>query len=143
MYKKPLQTYTRIKNITLPAYYCERDGPIHGSRFKARVVVDGETFEATEYCNSVEEAEHAAAKVALISLALGSIEKDDSRPYKSLLKELAQKEGFGLPKYKTSITCEKDSQIFVSTVEVKGEKYCGPRSRTKKEAQTRAAKVAY
>ncbi|KAK6915570.1 Double-stranded RNA-binding domain, partial [Dillenia turbinata] len=143
MYKNQLQTYTQKKNITLPTYYCERNGPIHASRFKARVVVDGKTFEATEYCNSIKEAEHAAAKVALKSLALDGIKEDDLGLYKNLVQELAQKEGFNLPEYNTSTTGKSHMPVFVSTVKVNGEIYHGPQSKTKKQAEMGAAKVAY
>ncbi|KAK6944186.1 Double-stranded RNA-binding domain, partial [Dillenia turbinata] len=143
MYKNRLQTYAQKKNISFPIYSCEREGPIHASRFKARVIVDGKTFDAAEYCNTVKEAEHAAAKVALNSLAPDGIVEDDLGIYKNLLQELAQKEGFKLPRYSTVTNGEPHMLVFVSTVEIEGCSFRGPQSKTKKQAEMGAAKVAY
>ncbi|KAK6942464.1 Double-stranded RNA-binding domain [Dillenia turbinata] len=121
----------------------EHGGPFHASLFKARVIVDGKTFEATEYYYTVKEAEHAAAKVALKSLVPDGIREDELGIYKNLLQELTQKEGCNLPQYSTFASGEPHMLVFVSTVEVDGKTFQGPQSKTKKEAEMGAAKVAY
>ncbi|KAK1582748.1 hypothetical protein Q3G72_017829 [Acer saccharum] len=69
--------------------------------------------------------------------------KDGSILYKNLLQELAQKKGYALPIYTTNVSGEAHVPTFVSTVEVKGELFTGQRSKTKKQAEMSAAKVAY
>ena len=70
-----------------------------------------------------------------------SIFQDNSGPYKNLLQELVQKEGFSPPVYDTNRSGEGQEAIYVSTVEIrvvfKGH------ARTKKEAEINAAKIAY
>ena len=52
----------------MPLYSSKRDGPPHALRFKATVTIDGYTYESPEFFNTLKKAEHAAAKVALMSL---------------------------------------------------------------------------
>lgn len=68
LYKNQLQNYAQKKNINLPLYSTEREGPPHASRFKCKVTVDGQTFESPQFFPTLKDAEHAAAKVALMSL---------------------------------------------------------------------------
>lgn len=63
--------------------------------------------------------------------------------YKNLLQEMAQKRGLGLPVYSTSQSGEVHAPIFVSIVKVGEETFEGQQSRTKKQAEMSAAKVAY
>lgn len=136
--------YAQKQNIVFPVYSCEREGPPHASRFKCRVTIDGKTYESPEYFSTLKEAEHAAAKVALISLSPDCVQKDDSAFYKNLLQELVQKEGsLHLPTYSTSRSGEAHSPVFVSSVEIEGENFIGEEAKTKKQAETSAAKVAY
>ena len=72
-----------------------------------------------------------------------SIFQDNSGPYKNLLQELVQKEGFSLPVYDTNRSGEVHVPIFVSTVEIEGEVFKGHEGRTKKQAEMNAAKIAY
>lgn len=50
-------------------YSCVREGQPHALRFKGKVTIDGKTFESLEFFHTLREAEHAAAKVALMSLS--------------------------------------------------------------------------
>lgn len=143
LYKNQLQSYTQKKNLPLPMYSCEREGPPHASRFKCKVTIDGQTYESHQFFPTLKEAEHEAAKVALMSLSVDKFQQDDSVLYKNLLQELAQKESYALPVYNTKQSGESHAPIFVSTVEVGGEVFSGQEAKTKKQAETSAAKVAY
>ncbi|KAL3532226.1 hypothetical protein ACH5RR_005747 [Cinchona calisaya] len=142
LYKNRLQHYMQKKNLALPEYSYDFDGPPHARKFRASVMIDGRTFRSPEYYPTLKDAEHAAAKVALESLSLGDIEEDEGL-YKSLLQELAQKEGFNFPSYSTVKTGLSHMPTFVSTVQVGGESYQGRECKTKKQSEMNAAKVAY
>nr|KAJ0225485.1 hypothetical protein LSAT_V11C100022840 [Lactuca sativa] len=142
LYKSRLQNYAQKKNITFPVYSCEMQGPPHARLFKARVTLDGTTFEGPEFCTTLKDAEHAAAKVAFMALSPDGTQEDDCL-YKSLLQELAQKKGLLLPVYATNRTGQPHMPCFSSTVEIAGECYAGQEARTKKQAEMNAAKVAF
>ncbi|KAI9186904.1 hypothetical protein LWI28_022090 [Acer negundo] len=142
-YKSQLQSYVQKRNLALPIYSCERVGPPHAMRFKCKVTVAGQTYECPTFFPTLKEAEHGAAKVALMSLPSDGVQEDGSILYKNLLQELAQKKGYALPIYMTNVSGEAHVPTFVSTVEVKGELFTGQRSKTKKQAEMSAAKVAY
>ncbi|GAV77302.1 dsrm domain-containing protein [Cephalotus follicularis] len=143
LYKNQLQNYAQKRNLTLPLYTCERDGPPHASRFKCKVTVDGKTFENPEFFSTIKEAEHAVARIALVSLLQDGVQEDDPIFYKNLLQELAQKEGYLLPTYSTEKSGEAHRPSFVSTVEVGGQVFTGQEAKTKKQAEMSAAKAAY
>ncbi|KAL3535969.1 hypothetical protein ACH5RR_004430 [Cinchona calisaya] len=142
VYKNQLQQYLQKRNLALPEYSYEFDGPPHARLFRASVVADGITYRRPEYYMTLKDAEHAAAKVALESLSLGEIQEDKGL-YKSLLQELAQKEGSYFPSYTTAKTGAPHMPTFVSTVKVGGETYRGQECKTKKQSEMSAAKVAY
>ncbi|GMI65050.1 double-stranded-RNA-binding protein 4 [Hibiscus trionum] len=142
MYKNLLQTFSQKRNLCRPVYLCEFEGPPHASRFRCKVTVSDKTFESLEFFPTIKEAEHAAAKIALSSLAPDTIEKEDSL-YKNLLQELTQKEGCPLPVYNTTRSGEVHKSTFVSTVEIKGELFKGQEAKSKRLAEVLAAKVAY
>ncbi|KAF3653502.1 Double-stranded RNA-binding protein 4 [Capsicum annuum] len=142
LYKNRLQHYAQKQNLTLPVYSSVLDGPPHTRRFRSKVTVDGETYETQEFFSTLKEAEHAAAKVAFESLALNDIQEDEGL-YKTLLQELAQKEGFLFPVYDTARTGPPHAPIFRSMVEVGGGTFQGQEAKTKKQAEMNAAKVAY
>ncbi|XP_061946586.1 double-stranded RNA-binding protein 1-like isoform X2 [Populus nigra] len=142
LFKSQLQTYAQKRNFALPVYSCERVGPPHSSRFKCKVTVNGQTFESLEYFSTLNKAEHAAAKAALMSLLPNGVEEDESG-YKNLLQELAQRAGCGLPTYSTNRSGEAHVPTFISTVEIEGEIFTGQGAKTKKQAEMSAAKTAY
>ncbi|XP_008229014.1 PREDICTED: double-stranded RNA-binding protein 1-like isoform X2 [Prunus mume] len=143
LYKNQLQTYAQKRNLLLPVYSCEREGPPHANRFKCRVTVDEHTYEGQDFLPTMKEAEHAVAKVALMSLLPNGIQEDYIGLYKNVLQELIQKEGFSMPVYSTKNSGEVHVPIFVSTVEIEGETFTGSEARSKKQAEMSAAKVAY
>lgn len=69
MYKNQLQELAQRSCFNLPSYSCIREGPDHAPRFKATVNFNGETFESPTFCSTLRQAEHAAAEVALSTLA--------------------------------------------------------------------------
>ncbi|KAF8403449.1 hypothetical protein HHK36_011553 [Tetracentron sinense] len=69
--------------------------------------------------------------------------QDDSGLYKNLLQELALKEGFSLPIYKTLRSGASHLPTFFSTVEIELDIFHGKAAKTKKQAEMNAAKVAY
>ncbi|KAI3738448.1 hypothetical protein L2E82_28480 [Cichorium intybus] len=142
LYKSRLQNYAQKRNVSFPVYACEMQGPPHARLFRARVTIDGATFEGPEFCTTLKDAEHAAAKVAFMALSPDGTLEDDCL-YKSLLQELAQKKGLLLPVYATNRTGQPHMPCFASTVEIEGECYVGQEARTKKQAEMNAAKVAF
>ncbi|XP_035835996.1 double-stranded RNA-binding protein 4 isoform X1 [Helianthus annuus] len=142
LYKSRLQTYAQKRNIPLPTYTVETQGPPHCRLFKAQVTIDGNTYAGPGFSSTLKDAEHEAAKVAFMSLSQDGAQDDDCL-YKSLLQELAQKRGLALPVYVTNRSGPPHMPCFVSTVEISGESYVGEDARTKKQAEMNAAKVAY
>ncbi|KAK9279133.1 hypothetical protein L1049_012810 [Liquidambar formosana] len=133
-----------------------KDGPDHSPCFKASVSVNGVTFVSPNVSSSSKQAHNDAARHAFTLLtspssdAIGCgysfyciIFQDDSRFYKNLLQELAQKEGFCLPSYKTFKAGAPHMPKFYSSVEVEGEIFQGKGAKSKKQAEIDAAKTAY
>ncbi|KAF8007337.1 hypothetical protein BT93_K1364 [Corymbia citriodora subsp. variegata] len=143
LYKNQLQTFAQKRSLALPIYNSEHEGPPHARRFRCQVLIDGRTFETAEFYNTLKEAEHAAAKVALMSLSSDMSQEVDCGLFKSLLQEFTQKQGCSLPVYDTARHGESHIPIFVSTVVIEGESFKGQEAKTKKMAETNAAKAAY
>ncbi|XP_021282033.1 double-stranded RNA-binding protein 4-like isoform X2 [Herrania umbratica] len=143
LYKNLLQVFAQKRNLDLPVYSCEFEGPPHASRFRCKVTFNEQTYESLEFFPTIKEAEHAAAKIALSSLSPDAFQEEDFSFYKNLLQELTQKEGCPLPVYTTTRSGEAHASTFVSIVEVKGNVFTGQEAKTKKQAEVLAAKVAY
>lgn len=62
------ESYARLKNLALPLYSSKSKGPSSKPAFKATVIVGGNTFESPAYFKTVKEADHVAAKAALMSM---------------------------------------------------------------------------
>ncbi|XP_047181239.1 double-stranded RNA-binding protein 1-like [Vigna umbellata] len=143
LYKNQLQSFVQKKNLGLPVYSSEFEGPPHATRFKCKVTIDGHTYGGDKFYSTLKDAEHAAAGAALMSLLPGGVEEGHTGLYKNLLQELTQKEGFRLPIYSTNINGEAHMPLFVSQVEVEGVLFTGQEAKSKKQAEMSAAKVAY
>ncbi|KAH9626771.1 hypothetical protein KSS87_022085 [Heliosperma pusillum] len=143
LYKNQLQIYAQKRNLSLPVYTSEREGPPHASRFKCKVTLEGKTYECQEYFCTVKDAENAAARIALMSVSPVGIEEEDSGFFKNLLQELAQKEYSCLPEYNSISSGPSHAPVFVSTVGIKDQSFKGQEAKTKKLAEMYAAKVAY
>ncbi|KAL2345753.1 hypothetical protein Fmac_007038 [Flemingia macrophylla] len=150
MYKNRLQELAQRSCFNLPAYSCIREGPDHAPRFKATVNFNGETFESPTFCYTLRQAEHAAAEVALNTLAergpsraLAARVLDDTGVYKNLLQETAHRAGLNLPVYSTIRSGPGHGPNFSCTVEIAGMYFTGDPGRTKKQAQKNAAMAAW
>lgn len=150
MYKNQLQELAQRSCFNLPSYSCIREGPDHAPRFKATVNFNGETFESPTFCSTLRQAEHAAAEVALNTLAkrgpsraLAARVLDETGVYKNLLQETAHRAGLKLPIYTTVRSGPGHVPIFSCTVELAGMSFTGEPARTKKQAQKNAAMAAW
>uniref|UniRef100_A0A7N0UWP9 DRBM domain-containing protein n=1 Tax=Kalanchoe fedtschenkoi TaxID=63787 RepID=A0A7N0UWP9_KALFE len=145
MYKNKLQNLVMKKGYTLPVYTFEREGPLHDSRFKSKVIVNGQTYESPDSFRTLKESEHAAAKIALFSLLPHESQEFslDNSFFKNLLQEFTQKSGLELPTYDTTGFGVSHMPTFVSTVVVGGKTFIGEEAKTKKLAEINAAKLAY
>ncbi|KAL6278733.1 hypothetical protein ACE6H2_022334 [Prunus campanulata] len=150
MYKNQLQELAQRSCFNLPSYSCIREGPDHAPRFKATVNFSGESFESPTFCSTLRQAEHAAAEVALNTLAKRGPSKalaarvlDETGVYKNLLQETAHRAGLNLPVYTTVRSGPGHVPVFSCTVELAGMSFMGEPSRTKKQAQKNAAMAAW
>ncbi|XP_058738617.1 double-stranded RNA-binding protein 2-like [Vicia villosa] len=150
MYKNRLQELAQRSCFNLPAYSCIREGPDHAPRFKVTVNFNGETFESPTFCSTLRQAEHAAAEVALNTLAnrgpsrtLAARVLDETGVYKNLLQETAHRAGLNLPVYRTVRAGPGHVPNFYCTVEIAGMHFAGDPARTKKQAQKNAAIAAW
>lgn len=75
LHKNQLQIYAQKRNLNLPVYISERDGPPHACRFKCKVLLEGKTYESHEFFSTLKDAENAAAKTALMSVSSDRIEE--------------------------------------------------------------------
>ncbi|PIN01704.1 hypothetical protein CDL12_25790 [Handroanthus impetiginosus] len=150
MYKNQLQELAQRSCFNLPSYACIREGPDHAPRFKASVNFNGEIFESPTYSNTLRQAEHAAAEVALNSLSARGPSKsltarvlDETGVYKNLLQETAHRAGLKLPLYTTIRSGPGHIPVFTSTVELAGMSFTGESAKTKKQAEKNAAIAAW
>ncbi|KAI3457799.1 hypothetical protein Pfo_014462 [Paulownia fortunei] len=150
MYKNQLQELAQRSCFNLPSYACIREGPDHAPRFKASVNFNGEIFESPTYSNTLRQAEHAAAEVALNSLSARGPSRsltarvlDETGVYKNLLQETAHRAGLKLPLYTTIRSGPGHVPVFTSTVELAGMNFTGESAKTKKQAEKNAAIAAW
>ncbi|PSS19096.1 Double-stranded RNA-binding protein [Actinidia chinensis var. chinensis] len=150
MYKNQLQELAQRSCFNLPSYSCIREGPDHAPRFKATVNFNGEAFESPLFCSTLRLAEHAAAEVALNTLAnrgpskaLAAKVLDETGVYKNLLQETSHRAGINLPVYTTVRSGPGHVPVFSCTVELAGMSFPGEPAKTKKQAQKNAAIAAW
>lgn len=150
MYKNQLQELAQRSCFNLPSYSCIREGPDHAPRFKATVNFNGDFFESPTFCSTLRQAEHAAAEVALNTLAnrgpskaLAARVLDETGVYKNLLQETAHRAGLNLPVYATVRSGPGHVPIFSCIVELGGMSFTGEPARSKKQAQKNAAMAAW
>ncbi|BFG35021.1 hypothetical protein CerSpe_212950 [Prunus speciosa] len=118
--------------------------PSSFSSVEPTVTAEEHTFESPEFVNTLKGPEHAAANaVSMSSSQDGAHISVESGHCKNLLQELAQREGFYMPAYKTARSGASHLPTFSSTVEVEGEEFCGKAGKSKKQAELNAAKAAY
>uniref|UniRef100_A0ACD5W2F7 Uncharacterized protein n=1 Tax=Avena sativa TaxID=4498 RepID=A0ACD5W2F7_AVESA len=146
-YKTQLQIYAQKRGKELPLYSRIQDGPSHVPLFKSVVTIDGKTFESPQYFHTSKEAEFAAAKLALMSLAQEASSQEQlpvqAMPHKNPRHELAQKEGSPLPAYNTSSDDSNHSFVSKSTLDTQSKSFQGEPGNTKKQKQTTLAELAF
>lgn len=150
MYKNQLQELAQRSCFNLPSYGCMREGPDHAPRFKATVNFNGEIFESPNYCNTLRQAEHSAAEVALNTLSrrgpsrsLAAKVLDETGVYKNLLQETAHRAGLSLPVYTTTRSGPGHLPVFKCSVDLAGLRFYGEPAKTKKQAEKNAAMAAW
>lgn len=75
LYKNQLQNYAQKRNLSLPEYAPEWEGPPHAMRFGCKVTIDGHTFQSPKFYSTLKEAEHAAAEIAFKSLSPNGVQE--------------------------------------------------------------------
>lgn len=70
--KHQLQNYARKNNLDQPVFTIITEGLPNVIRYKATVVIGGTSFDSPAFFNTIKEAEHAAAKVALKELPISA-----------------------------------------------------------------------
>ncbi|KAK7849926.1 double-stranded rna-binding protein 3 [Quercus suber] len=137
MFKNQLQELAQRSCFNLPSYSCIREGPDHAPRFKATVNFNGENFESPTFCSTLRQAEHAAAEVALNTLAtrgpsraLAARVLDETGVYKNLLQETAHRAGLKLPLYTTVRSGPGHVPVFSCKVELAGMNFTVSQSRS-------------
>ncbi|XP_072985538.1 double-stranded RNA-binding protein 6-like [Typha latifolia] len=150
MYKNQLQELAQRSCFNLPSYTCLREGPDHAPRFKAAVNFNGEVFESPAFCNTLRQAEHSAAEVALNALShhgpshsLAARILDETGVYKNLLQEIAQRVGAPLPSYTTVRSGLGHLPVFTCTVQLADISFTGEPAKNKKQAEKNAAMAAW
>ncbi|KAF3339549.1 Double-stranded RNA-binding protein 4 [Carex littledalei] len=148
VFKDKLISYARAHGFDKPNYHLKCQGAPHAPCFRATVDVAGHTFTSPETFNRRKDAEHFISKLAFQSLshqqvAVAPANVIANNACKSILKEYCDKKGCqDLPLYKTDTHESGPVQKFVSSVTIQGNMYCGPPSKSKKEAEQAAARVA-
>ncbi|BBH05403.1 dsRNA-binding protein 2 [Prunus dulcis] len=147
---RPLLANLPNKRRTKPPCLLSSTSPLHLLLFLLpTVTADHEhTIESPEFFNTLKGPEHAAANAVSMSSSQDGAQTSakyrvESGHCKNLLQELAQREGFYMPQYKTARSGASHLPTFSSTVEVEGEEFYGKAGKSKKQAELNAAKVAY
>ncbi|CAA7026849.1 unnamed protein product [Microthlaspi erraticum] len=156
MHKNDLQTYCQRLGMPLPAYQTEVQGYAHAPRFKASVCVGKSIFTSQNTFSNRKPAEQDVAKIALECLL-----KEDEANATNLRVHLRQliiqdkthckmimDDFLGKLKIKYVYeTVQVDGMppgppLFASSLVVNGFHYKGSASKSKKEAEKRAARIA-
>lgn len=74
-YKMQLQNYAQSKTLDPPLYSSKSEGPPHALQFQGTVTIDGHSFDSPGHFRTLKEAEHVAARVALMSLSSDSFQE--------------------------------------------------------------------
>ncbi|XP_050211118.1 double-stranded RNA-binding protein 4-like [Mercurialis annua] len=147
MYKNRLQEYTQKLNLALPSYHTVNEGFQHAPKFKATVLVDGQTYESNSVFPQLKQAEQDAAKSALHTIKGKTKDQwrfdinKDPKWCKSILQEYATKMMLRTPKY-TTVQKEKMRPVFFSRLLFDGKTYSGEVCASKKDAEQFVARVA-
>ncbi|WJX41217.1 hypothetical protein P8452_28605 [Trifolium repens] len=150
VFKSRLQEYAQKAGLPTPVYETIKEGPSHEPSFRSTVVVNDIRYDSLVGFLNRKAAEQSAAEVALMELAKsGAVNQSITQPVhetglcKNLLQEYAQKMNYAMPTYQ----CKKDDKpgrthLFSCTVDIGGILYIGGVTKTKKEAEIKAARTA-
>lgn len=150
VFKSRLQEFAQKAGLPTPVYETIKEGPSHEPSFKSTVTVNSARYDSLPGFFNRKAAEQSAAEVALIALSQsGEAVACISQPVhetglcKNMLQEYAQKMNYAIPMYEF----KKDDTsgrvpMYSCTVDVGGMKYIGAATRTKKEAEIKAARTA-
>ncbi|KAA8538189.1 hypothetical protein F0562_027797 [Nyssa sinensis] len=150
VFKSQLQEYAQKVGLPTPVYETIKEGPSHEPFFRSAVIINNVRYDSLPGFFNRKAAEQSAAEVALMDLAnSGDINQCISQPVhetglcKNLLQEYAQKMNYAIPSYE----CQKVETTgkvpqFSCTVGIGGIKYIGATTKTKKEAELKAARTA-
>ncbi|CAI8599132.1 unnamed protein product [Vicia faba] len=151
VFKSRLQEYAQKAGLPTPVYETIKDGPSHEPCFRSTVIVNEVRYDSLPGFFNRKAAEQSAAEVALMELAKsGEVNHSITQPVhetglcKNLLQEYAQKMNYAMPMYQ----CKKDdtppgrAPLFSCTVDIGGIHYVGGTTKTKKEAEIKAARTA-
>ncbi|TXG69959.1 hypothetical protein EZV62_004894 [Acer yangbiense] len=153
MHKNRLQEYAQRSSIALPIYQTVNEGYQHAPRFRATVLVDGETYTSSNTYSHRKAAEQDVAKLALECISKKI--KDEGSPLiieakdeflmdaiycKSILNEFAVKMTLERPNYNT-IQPEGSLPAFISYLVFNDVTYTGEVGKSKKEAEQLAARA--
>ncbi|KAK2652434.1 hypothetical protein Ddye_012290 [Dipteronia dyeriana] len=146
MHKNRLQEYAQRSSIALPIYQTVNEGYQHAPRFRATVLVDGETYTSSNTYSHRKAAEQDVAKLALECISKKI--KDEGSPLiiedaiycKSILNEFAVKMTLQRPTYNT-IQPEGSLPAFISYLVFNDVTYTGEVGKSKKEAEQLAARA--
>ncbi|XP_006660098.1 double-stranded RNA-binding protein 4-like [Oryza brachyantha] len=154
-YKNLLQELLQQANKRLPIYSTKCKGEHHQPKFKSTVTVEDEQFSSASCHRRVKDAEKDAAKVAY-DILVKRKESDDVNVTdvfrlidqdvvfsKSILHEFAIKTKAAQPSYSV-LKKEELSPVtpYVASVSFAGSTYTGGASRSKKDAEQKAARAA-
>ncbi|XP_073224650.1 double-stranded RNA-binding protein 1-like [Cicer arietinum] len=150
VFKSRVQEYAQKAGLPTPVYETIKEGPSHEPSFRSTVIVNDVRYDSLPGFFNRKAAEQSAAEVALVELAKsGEVNQSVTLPVhetglcKNLLQEYAQKMNYAMPTYH----CKKDetpgrTTLFSCTVDIGGILYIGGMTKTKKEAEIKAARTA-
>ncbi|XP_047329544.1 double-stranded RNA-binding protein 1-like [Impatiens glandulifera] len=150
VFKSRLQEYVQKVGLSTPIYETIKEGPPHEPSFRSTVIVNGVRYDSLSGFFNRKAAEQSAAEVALVAFAQNEDKNDcislpvnETGLCKNLLQEYAQKMNYAMPTY----SCKKYETpakmiLFSCTVDIGGINYIGAASKTKKEAEIKAARTA-
>ncbi|KAH9298667.1 hypothetical protein KI387_030349, partial [Taxus chinensis] len=143
-YKNKLQECIQKLHLPLPVYESVNEGFDHLPNFKCSVTVNGVRYESTGAHKHKKEAEQSAAQAAIQDLATRHSDYQFEETIgKKLLMELLARMGRGSPTFSFAKMGAAHSPDFTSTLEIDGVSYVGGVAKSKKEAETKAAFVAF
>ncbi|CAI0452484.1 unnamed protein product [Linum tenue] len=151
IFKSRLQEYAQKAGFPTPVYETTKEGLPHEPFFKSTVIVNEVRYDSLLGFMNRKAAEQSAAEVALLELTKsGQVNCRISQPVhetglcKNLLQEYALKMGYANPLYQhEKLETQKHRCGYQCSVMIGGTKYIGAVATSKKEAEIKAARIAW